>query len=409
MIKGSTFSRLLHVSFVVLAMSQAALAQDTGTETESEAPTSITLTLPDGSKTTLLVDTIRRIRKAVSPETQSGAKTRIDWLQLLLVRESPEDVAALVEQSVPSLAKLRMPEGSPIWFRGGIAQGPMPLTRDQLKNGVRSAIVLGDSMQFLSSTPEEVRQELADKGGNALPEPQAVASLSPQGQKGSKPAQKPQESQEQVQVAAQTVQPSQEQIQRVGEIIRLQQAQAAPAEQIVQQQQAQAEPAPQLVQPQQEPLLQVGEIIRLQQVQAQPAPQLAQLPQEQAEQVGEIIRLQPAQAEPVGQIIRLQQARAEPAPQLVQPQQEKAEQVGEIIRLQPAQAEPVGQIIRLQQAQAEQAQPSAKSTEEPLEWLDGFSELADRAAQGRQASKRDQRTAEDVQRVKQAQRISRGL
>jgi hypothetical protein len=106
MIKRSTFSRLLQVSFLTLAMSSAAMAQD---EETPEPPATITLTLPDGSKTTLLPSTIIRIRKAIQPETQSGAKTRIDWLQLLLVREAPEDVAALVEESVPNLPSCACP------------------------------------------------------------------------------------------------------------------------------------------------------------------------------------------------------------------------------------------------------------------------------------------------------------
>ena len=495
MFKCSTLSRLLRVGCFVVAMSQAALAQN------AEAPAAITLTLPDGSKTTLAPGTIVRIRRALATETQRGAKTRIDWLQLVLVREAPEDVAELVGQSVPSLAKLVMPDGSPIWFNAGVAQGPMPLTTVQLRNGVRSGIFLRDSLQFLASTPEEVRQELSQKGGNALPEPQAVASLPPQGQKVPKPAQKPQEPvqkpEEPAEAAPQTVPPQQAQpetavaqaepapqpiqsqqaqIQTVGEIIRLQQAQAEPAPEpeSIQSQQAQiqtvgeisslqqapAEPAPEPIQPQQAQIQTVGEIIRLQPAEAAPtpqpiqsqlaqaepapqpqpaqaeaAPQPIQPQQAQVQTVGEIIRLQPAEAEPTpqvvqpqqaqtqlaGEIIRLQPVQTDPAPQAVQPQQAQTQPVGEIIRLQPAQTEtapqavqpqpapvrPVPQLVQPQQTQIAQAQPYSKSIKE-LEWLDGFSELAERTPQGRLASKQDRRIAEDVQ-PQVRQRMSRGL
>jgi hypothetical protein len=215
----------------------------------------------------------------------------------------------------------------------------MPLTPEQTKNGVRSAIVLGNNLYFLGSTPEEVRQELNEKGGGALPEPQAVASLPPQ--KASTAAQ----------AAPQNAQPRQEP--------------AQPAPQPVQQSQ------------QEQAASHVGEIIRLQQ-----APQLTQPQQEQAVQVGEIIRLQQA-------------------PQLMQPQQERAVQVGEIIRLQQApqlnrlqqeQAVRVGEITRLQQAQLQEAQRAFSTPiEEPLIMLDGFSEFIDRTQQGRPVSKRDRR------------------
>ncbi len=431
MIKRSIISRFLRVSLFVVAISQAALAQN------AEAPASITLTLPDGSKTTLAPGTIIRIRRAIPPETQSGAKTRIDWLQLLLVREAPEDVAALVEQSVPSLAKLKMPEGSPIWFNAGVAQGPMPLTPDQLKYGVHSGIVLGDKLQFLSSTPEEVRQELSDKGGNALPEPQAIASLSVQG-KALKQAQKAKEQAEEAQQAAQpqqeqapqvpqTVQPPQEQAvpvaqapqprqeqapkvaqlvpaqgEQVGQIIRLQQDQPELAGQVVRPlkaqdllvgqiirlQQDQPEQPAQIISPQQAQAPQVGQIIRIQQdqpaqtirtQQEQPEQprQTIRTQQEQPEQPRQTIRIQQAQAPQVGQIIRIQQDQPEQAAQVIRPQQAQAPQVGQIIRIQQEPAEQPGQIIRPQQEQRQQAPPQEQPIEQAQDEGDGFSDRAD--------------------------------
>lgn len=422
MINCSTLSGLLRAGVLALVMSQTASAQEAEaqaqTQAQAEAPASITLTLPDGSKTTLLTGTIRRIRRAIAPETQNGARTRIDWLQLALVREAPEEVAELVGQSVAALAKLRMPEGSPIWFNAGIAQGPMPLTREQLKNGVRSGIILGDSLQFLGSAPEEVRQELTDKGGNALPELQAIASLSPQGKAARLLAQKAREEAEKAQqlAAAQTGEAGQAEAEAAPEAAPTQLAQA-PAIGIVRVQQAQAQPAAPVAPTQPAQPQQVGQIIRIQRTQPQQAPQPVQSQPEPADEIndillaqqapvqpsGQTIRIQTAQAQPVGQIIRIQQgktvtvqqAQAEQAPQVIRTQQAQAEQVGEIIRVQQLPAQP-GQIIRVQQRQPQQpvepTQPLRSPFQDAPEWLDGFTEFADATP----ASKLEQRTAANV-------------
>jgi hypothetical protein len=96
---------------------------------------------------------------------------------MMLVREPPAEVATLVEGSLTSLGKLLLPDGSPVWFNAGAAQGPMPLPPDMLQGGVRSAMMLGNKLQYLASTPEEVRAELLSKGGDALPIPAAFESL----------------------------------------------------------------------------------------------------------------------------------------------------------------------------------------------------------------------------------------
>jgi hypothetical protein len=137
----------------------------------------IKLTLPDGSEGRLPPNTVIRIRKAISTENRNGAKSRIDWLQMMLVREAPAEVAALVEGSLTSLGKLLLPDGSPVWFNAEAAQGPMPLPLERLQNGVRSGMILGNRLQYLASTPEEVRDELIAKGGDALPVPAPFESL----------------------------------------------------------------------------------------------------------------------------------------------------------------------------------------------------------------------------------------
>jgi hypothetical protein len=154
-------------------------AEAGGAAPSAAAPDSfIKLTLPDGSEGRLPPNTVIRIRKAISTENRNGAKARIDWLQMMLVREPPAEVAALVGGSLASLGKLLLPDGSPVWFNAGAAQGPMPLPPDTLQSGVRSGMMLGNKLQYLASTPEEVREELLAKGGDALPVPAAFESLS---------------------------------------------------------------------------------------------------------------------------------------------------------------------------------------------------------------------------------------
>jgi hypothetical protein len=149
-----------------------------GAATSVATPNSfIKLTLPDGSEGRLPPNTVIRIRRAISTENRNGAKSRIDWVQMMLVREPPAEVAALVEGSLTSLGKLLLPDGSPVWFNAGAAQGPMPLPPERLRDGVRSGMILGSKLQYLASTPEEVRDELIAKGGDALPVPAAFESL----------------------------------------------------------------------------------------------------------------------------------------------------------------------------------------------------------------------------------------
>lgn len=139
----------------------------------------IKLTLPDGSEGRLKPDLVVRIRRTIASEAKSGAKTRIDWVQTMLVREGPEDVARQLQEALPTLARLLLPDRSPIWFNARWAEGPMPLPRDKIQGGVLSGIVLGNRIQFLASTPQEVHDEIAAKGGTSLPVPPAIEGLPP--------------------------------------------------------------------------------------------------------------------------------------------------------------------------------------------------------------------------------------
>jgi hypothetical protein len=171
---SAIFGWVLLLGLSLAATSPAAAGQ---AASETTPRSFVKLTLPDGSEGRLPPNTVIRIRKTISTENKNGAKARIDWLQMMLVREAPAEVAAQVEGGLASLAKLALPDGSPVWFNAGAAQGPMPLPPERLQNGVRSGMILGDKLQYLASTPEEVRDELIAKGGDALPLPAAFDSL----------------------------------------------------------------------------------------------------------------------------------------------------------------------------------------------------------------------------------------
>ena len=142
----------------------------------------IKLTLPDGSEGRLQANLVIRIRRAISSEGERGAKTRIDWVQTMLVRETPEAVVTLIGAALPSLGKLLLPDKSPIWFNALAAEGPLPLPGDRLQEGVLSGMVLGNKLQYLASAPQDVRDEIAARGGNSLPVPAPFKSLSPKEQ-----------------------------------------------------------------------------------------------------------------------------------------------------------------------------------------------------------------------------------
>src|SRR5262245_7990580 len=78
-----------------LAASSPAGAGEAATDTTPRS--FIKLTLPDGSEGRLPANRVIRIRKTISTENKNGAKARIDWLQMMLVREPPAEVATRVE------------------------------------------------------------------------------------------------------------------------------------------------------------------------------------------------------------------------------------------------------------------------------------------------------------------------
>jgi hypothetical protein len=143
----------------------------------------MTLTRADGSNTQLTLDSIFRIRGLLDFERrQYAASTRIDCGYILYVRETPEEVSARLKP-VPGrpsrFGRLIAPNGTPIWFQGRLAQGPLPVSALDRKNGIMSALTIAHQAQFVRNSPEEVHALIDALGGEALAVTPAVAQSVP--------------------------------------------------------------------------------------------------------------------------------------------------------------------------------------------------------------------------------------
>jgi hypothetical protein len=131
----------------------------------------ITLTAPDDSQVTIDGRLVARARRTVSGEhggENGDAKTRVDWAIMSLVKEPLDDVAARVKTELPSFTAITSRDGSRIWFNAKAAVGPLPITASQRTGGVKSSIKIMNYRQYVTETPAEVRQVLADAGGTPL-------------------------------------------------------------------------------------------------------------------------------------------------------------------------------------------------------------------------------------------------
>lgn len=130
----------------------------------------ITLTAPNGEQINIAGSLVKRARRAIAGESlREGARTRIDWVEMLLVREPIEMVAAAVQAELATFTRVTSRDGSKIWFNGRLATGPLILTPSQKDGIVKSAIKLLNYRQYVVETPAEVRAILEESGGEVLP------------------------------------------------------------------------------------------------------------------------------------------------------------------------------------------------------------------------------------------------
>ncbi len=131
------------------------------------------LTAPDGSKLTIDAKRVVRIRQTLSGENtgeNAGAKTRIDWAVMSLVKEPMEQVVPLIQEKLSSLAALTAADGKKLWFDAKQAIGPLPPTKSQKDSGFNSSIKIMGYRQYVTETPGEVRAAIKAAGGDPIEE-----------------------------------------------------------------------------------------------------------------------------------------------------------------------------------------------------------------------------------------------
>jgi hypothetical protein len=132
----------------------------------------ITLTGEDSRPIQLQPSEIERIRKMTESEREThDATTRLDYAYTVYVKEQPENVARLVADNVPTLGRLALPNGWPVWFDASKARGPLPVPGSAPADSVHSALEIGGKLQYVRSTPQEVHDLIAAAKGNVLPIP----------------------------------------------------------------------------------------------------------------------------------------------------------------------------------------------------------------------------------------------
>lgn len=130
----------------------------------------LTFTGLDGNPVSIREESVERARRAISGESLNlGARTRIDWIDMQLVKEPIEDIAEAIRAAVGTdFTHVTSKDGSKIWFTGPGAAGPISLTPSQKFGGVRSAIKLMGYRQYVTETPDEVRAILTAANGTVL-------------------------------------------------------------------------------------------------------------------------------------------------------------------------------------------------------------------------------------------------
>ncbi|MGE0697756.1 MAG: hypothetical protein AB7O57_01540 [Hyphomicrobiaceae bacterium] len=142
--------------------------------------TVLTFTDDAGNKLPLEASTIVRVRgvveseKTMSHPPRLNVSTRIDGAFTAYVREAPTVVAASIKTVIATFDSLQLPDRrrGDVWLDAKDATGPVPTSPTNRPDGARSALVIGNMLQYVHNTPEEVHDLLEKHGGKALPLPQ---------------------------------------------------------------------------------------------------------------------------------------------------------------------------------------------------------------------------------------------
>jgi hypothetical protein len=131
----------------------------------------IEFTAPDGSKVSVDGKRVVRARRTLDGERgneNADAQSRIDWVEMQLVKEPIDAVSARIKAELPEFTALTTKDRSRIWFNAKKVVGPLRITDQQRNNGYRSSIKLMGYRQYVIETPDQVREILAAAGGDPL-------------------------------------------------------------------------------------------------------------------------------------------------------------------------------------------------------------------------------------------------
>ncbi|WP_027568092.1 hypothetical protein [Bradyrhizobium sp. URHA0013] len=130
-----------------------------------------TFTATNGVPVTIPGTDVIRMRDAYPEEsTQTNAKCRIDHPGVQFVTEDANTVVPAVKAENSYIGQLTLPTTKPVWFNGTVSRGPIRLVSGH-HPAARSALYIGDKIQYVTEMPEEVRTAIEAAGGNALPIP----------------------------------------------------------------------------------------------------------------------------------------------------------------------------------------------------------------------------------------------
>ncbi|QPC92017.1 hypothetical protein [Mesorhizobium sp. INR15] len=132
----------------------------------------ITLTRFDGVAVQIKATDIVRVRQTEADLGEKG-NSRVDGLIIPFYNDIPSAVATAVHAEVASFISLAQPGGKPVWFNGAKASGPVPVAKvdqEPMPYGqIRSALMIGDKIQYVNNTPDEVYNVILAQGGHAEP------------------------------------------------------------------------------------------------------------------------------------------------------------------------------------------------------------------------------------------------
>lgn len=134
----------------------------------------VKFTKEDGQPGQLETDTFVRMRRVLEFEAvHHKANTKINWALESWAKETPQEMATILlagDGVSKFLGKLTMPDGTPVWFNGKNAEGPIAVTSN-MPAGTKSAFRLGSKAQPVTEGPEQVQAALKATGGTVLPIP----------------------------------------------------------------------------------------------------------------------------------------------------------------------------------------------------------------------------------------------